>query len=268
MKTAFYRFCSKYRTIAKILLGLFLCGTYSFLLWLVHAPIWLHAILWALLLLITFVAVDNYRNKLLIPTMKTLDDACDPYPLLSELELQASYPASESMSLLHRINHATALRATGDFDTALRILKEINIDKSPSTVNGIKFIYYNNLADLHHLTGQYDEADVWNEKARQIWRDLPENKQKKLLEVNVHAAAAEAAYRKGEYAQTMVLLDQITFPTLRGQVETALLYARCALQTGDTETTKAKLQFVLQNGNRLFCVDEARKLLANLYSQA
>lgn len=64
----------------------------------------------------------------------------------------------------------------------------------------------------------------------------------------------------------MVLLDQLDFPALRGRVDMALLYARCALQTGNVETAKIKLQFVLQNGNRLFCVEEARKILAEIYT--
>lgn len=267
MKTAFYRFCSKHRTLAKILMDLILCGGYSFILWWLHAPIWLYPILWLLLIFINHVAVDNFRNKLLMPAMKMLDDSCDPYPFLQELKLQASYPASESMRQFHQMNNALALRCTGKFEAALRMLKNINIDKSPATVNPIKFIYYNNLADIHHLLDQYDEADVWNEKAQQIWRDLPENKQKKILSVSARAADAEALFRKGEYAETMVLLDQINFPTLRGRVEMALLYARCALQTGDVETAKTKLQFILLNGNRLFCVEEARKILAEIYAQ-
>ncbi len=265
MKT-FYRFCSKYRTPAKILLGLFLCGAYSLFLWWLHAPIWLHPILWLLLIFINHVAVDSFRNKLLVPAIQQMDDACDPYPLLGELDVQASYPASESMRQIYLINRATALRNIGEFETALTLLRGINIDKSPSTVATIKFIYYNNLADLYHLLGHFDEADVWNEKAQQIWRDLPENKQKQQFSLNVRAASAEALFRKGEYAEAMVLLDQLDFPALRGRVDMALLYARCALQTGNVETAKIKLQFVLQNGNRLFCVEEARKILAEIYT--
>lgn len=121
MKT-FYRFCSKYRTPAKILLGLFLCGAYSLFLWWLHAPIWLHPILWLLLIFINHVAVDSFRNKLLVPAIQQMDDACDPYPLLGELDVQASYPASESMRQIYLINRATALRNIGEFETALTLL--------------------------------------------------------------------------------------------------------------------------------------------------
>lgn len=260
MKTAFYRLCAKHRTTAKIVLAIFLCGAYSVLLRWINAPLWVHLLVWLVLVFVNYIAVDGFCGKLLLPAMKTMREQCDPYPLLQELKEQATYPMSEPMRLTHHINSALAFRQIGEFEKALQILNDVHIDKLPSTTLPFKFIYYLNLTDIHHLLGHYDQAKTWNDKLMQIYQDLPDGKQKKQFARNVEMASAEALFRSGEFSATIDALNKITCQNELHRVEHALLYARCALALGDVQTARTRLQYVLLNGNRLFHVAEAKRI--------
>jgi tetratricopeptide (TPR) repeat protein len=128
----------------------------------------------------------------------------------------------------------------------------------------MKCIYYNNLTSHLHNAGQYDEAEIWYAKTLQIYSDLPENRLKKRLSHAIESATADALFRKGEYREAISLLDRITPQSQRHRVGLALLYARCAIRLDDVETARTKLQFVLQHGNRLYCVEEAGRMIETL----
>lgn len=210
----------------------------------------------------SFVWISASTDALLRKPLKHQNEHCDPYPMLEEMTIQMNYPDSGVAKQLTTINYATALRNIGEYEKAHVLLSNVNIDKYPGMLPAAKLIYYNNLMDILALLGNEWEADIWYNKMMQIYRDMKENKQKKQFEQMVNSACAQHFFCKQQYDLALRMLDNAKSEYLSQEVDNAMLYARVCLAMGNTEKAKEKLQFVIQNGNRLYCVTEANEMLA------
>lgn len=257
------RWMAKNRTLAKVLACTSMVTCYSSLL-LLDVPLWIVLIIDLFMVFYFSVWVDVSIGKLVQPAIQMMNEQCDPYPLLEETARQMHYGYKGTMEQTNIINHACALRNCGQYQQALDLLLGINIDRNSGTLPAAKFVYYNNLSDLMTLMCYYAEAEVWYQKQVQIFGDMPENKIKKSLRQTMESATASAWFRRGEYAKAQAALNAMQPKELSHQVGNALLYARCCIAQGYPEGARQPLQFVLDNGNRFFAVQEARDLLSKL----
>lgn len=190
-----------------------------------------------------------------------LNDSCDPNPLLQETEQLLSGSNTLRMEQMILINHCVALCNLGRYQQAYEILAEINLDRSTGMSPINKLVCCNNLADICTRMNKYDEANNWYAKMMQIYADLPDNKWRRKLESLVLSAKADDLFRAGQYREAVELLDTIRAKCLCDEVSHALLYAKACLKLGDRETAGEKLRFVIEKGNRLYSVTEAKKLM-------
>ena len=259
----FARWTAKHRTLAKVLFGTILCVCYSSLI-LLDVPLWVVAGIDLFVVLFVCLWADASILRLLQKPLQALDESCDPYPLLQETALQMTYGYKGVTEQANLINHAVALRCAGQYQQAWELLSAINIDRYSGTLPATKYVYYNNLDDLLTQMGRYPEAEVWYQKAVQIYQDMPDNKMKRQLQETVEAAAASAWFRRGEFGRAREALNAIHPEKLRNRVEHALLYAKCCLAEGNPESARQPLQFVIDWGNRHCAVQEARNLMSQL----
>ena len=206
--------------------------------------------------------VGSVADLLMKEPLEKLELDCDPYPLLEEVELHMQKLPDGFRGQMTQINYAMALVQTGNYEKALQTLEAIDIEKFPNPF--AKFIYFNNLCDLMTRLERFPEADSWYAKSREILDILPNNRLKSRLDRTVEMNAIEARYRDQDYVGALRRLARIPCPTARSVAEAALLAARCNLALGETEKAKEKLQYVVDNGNRLHCATEARSLLETL----
>ena len=259
-----YRWIFNHQQLTKIVLSVFLCGTYSGLLLWFHAPIWLIIVFDLFLLLGTQLAVNNAPLKLIKYTYDPLQNQCDPYPWLKVTQECLSECKNEVLRQIILIDHCAALSYIGKEQEAYDLSKTINIDKYSSTLPPLKIIYYHNLASCCTELNKYEEADLWYQKAEQLYDDIKNSKQKNGLNRTMQSGKAEALYRKGEYDAALSLLENRLSKTKLESVNDALMLARLYLAKNDTEKAKAKLQYVIQNGNKLHSVMEAKQLMEQL----
>lgn len=157
-----------------------------------------------------------------------------------------------------------ALRNAGDYELAYGLLSMTNIDKHAGMLPLWKMIYYNNLMDLCALMGKHQEAVIWYDKLLMMFHDMKPGKQKEQLRKVVEDNRALYYFCRGEYSQTMEVLGQATPENLSERIENAMMYARTYLAMGEAEKAKENLEFVAQNGNKLYIATEAKALLANM----
>lgn len=259
----FARWVAQNRVLAKTLFSVILCVCYSML---VILGVWLWVVVLIDLLVIFFVCawVDGSSGKLMQRPLKALSDECDPYPLLQETAEQLTYGFSGVTEQTIRINHCLALREIGQYQQSWELLSAINIDRELGLLPQVKFVYYCNLCDVLTLMGRYPEAEVWYQKAIQIYQDMSENKMKQALREAVEGMAADAWYRRGDYAQARACISARQPEKLNNRVDQALLYARCSIALGEPDVARQALEFVIAYGNRLYAVTEARYLLDTL----
>lgn len=211
-----------------------------------------------------YMTISTMPERLMKEPLDILENQCDPYPFLQELERQMGHIQDNFQGQLTTINYAMALVQTGRNEKALETLENLNIDRFPTASPFAKFIYYNNLCDVMTRLERFSEADIWHRKAQAIYQDLPNNKLKQKLDRTVQMNEIEALYREQEYTIALRKLSRIPCQTQRALMDAALLAARCNLGLEEYDKAREKLQYVIDHGNRLACAEQAKRLIANL----
>lgn len=268
MKISFYRWIAKNQSTARILFSSFLIVVYTVLFygvldWHLLPVIILDLFLW----FITLCYVSSASNMLIKKPLEEWQNNCDPYPFLKETEMILEYDKSNKVSdTAHIINYCAALQETGEYQKAVDILNTVNIDKY--ALLNMKEVYYHNLSSAYHELGQYEAADIFYNKAIQIYNDMRNGKTKKSLEDNIIGLKAEHHFRLGEYEKTIEILSSFSPSGKVRDVSRAYSCAQAYIKLNDIENAKAQLLFVVENGNKLFVAAQAKKLLDELNSKA
>lgn len=217
-----------------------------------------------LMLFSGYTFIGTMPDKLMHEPLEKLEQQCDPYPFLEEMERQMKNVKDNFQGQLTKINYAMALVQTGQNQKALDTLEAINIDQHPTASPFAKFIYYNNLCDVMTRMERFGEANAWYEKARTTYEALPDNKLKQKMDRTVQMNEIEYLYRDGDYAAALRKLSRIPCNTQRSLMEAALLAARCNIGLEEYDKAREKLQYVINNGNKLHAAVTARELLDTL----
>jgi tetratricopeptide (TPR) repeat protein len=196
--------------------------------------------------------------------LEQLNQHCDPYPFLEEMERQLTWNLTGWQHQIIQIDYAVALRETGQYHKAAELLESINIDKFPGMTPNFKYIYYHNLADILYLLNRREEARIWYKKSLQIYDDIPNVKAKQPIIYTHDMMAIEVLHYEGEYAEALQKVARINCPTPRNLLDAALLAAKCHLALEEPEKAREKLQYVIDKGNRLYIVEEAKALLETI----
>ncbi len=258
------KYVVKHKTLWFIGLSVFLCGIYTVFLMSLNVPTGVVVIVDILLAFIAYSYTEYSPNTVMMPALKELNDNCDPLPLWDVTQKLLMDKSSEAVTQLITINFAVALREMGEYEATYATLKAINIDKTPAIQPVQRAVYYNNLMDVCRLLERHEEADIWYERFLQIYGDVKNKKQRELLDCAVQSAKASKAYMAGEYEKARAILDQMRIPNKYAKVNTAMHYAEIAEAEGDSQEARKQYQFVVDNGNKRYCVQQAQAKLARI----
>ncbi len=254
----------KHRRAAFWLTIAFLIVVYGTLFQLLRVPGWVRSLFVALSVLLTYARVDLSLDRVLQQPVRICMESGDPGPLLEESINLLSCRLQEVKRQYVLIVHCAALREIGEIARALELMQSIHIDKCASMPPVTKYMYYLNLSDLYNLQGDLCLAELYYQKAMEIYHDLPDNSLKRKQINSAQFAAAEANIRNGHYQEVFPVLLQVEPVTLADRVEKELLWGMACARLNDTETARIRLNFVVANGTRLHAVRQAREELARL----
>ena len=211
--------------------------------------------------LLVCIAPLSYLTK---KPISELNDNCNPEPYFHITKELITYKLSYTDHLATLLDYCTTLMEMGELQKAYDILSGMNIDKKAGTPNIFKAIYYNNLASACYLLGDNASADIWCEKMLQIYRDMPKNKLKKMLDDSAIISSAEKSYRNGDYSGAMLTLNQAELKNKRAKVNASLLRAQIYIKAGNMENARKELDYVISNGNKCYDVTRAKEILNNI----
>ena len=263
MKEKINWWITEHKILSGILCTVFLCAVYTKVCIFLDAAWWVIVLVNVLLLAVVWAYVEASPMFLIQKSIDELNDNCNPYPLKENLERLLAKKWNSSMHQSLMIDYALVHRSIGEYERNYEMLHAINIDKTAIDPI-IKVVYYNNLMDAAFYTERYEEASIWYTKMAQVYADAKKSEEKQELEAIVEAGAALYAFCQKDYAKTIEVLDEIVHKDIRMKVDLSLLYARTCILTGNTETAKEKLQYVIEKGNQLYSVKIAEQLLAEL----
>ncbi len=257
-----YRLCLKYRLIAIILISGVLCAAVTPLLWNIESNVWVYAIFYTFFIVLAFCFVESSSDKLLKNAAKALNNDCDPTILLGETEEQLKYVKSGVTNQLIVLNHAVALSYMGEYEKVLDILKSFDVDKYKfiSPYNGfVKMIYCNNMSDALDELGDSENASLWHEKTMLAAKKNGAANSKEII-----LARASEHLRKKEYEKALETLESFKSKSKLDSVCAAMVYAKAYTALGDSEKAKEKLNFIIENGNKLYMTEQAGNMLAKI----
>jgi tetratricopeptide (TPR) repeat protein len=189
---------------------------------------------------------------------------CDPYPFLEEAKRQLLYQGTKPMKLTRLIDYSTALLEVGEVEQAYTLLYASQEDAHRNDLRDGCCVYYHNLALASLYLGKWQEMEHWHEKLMENLQRLRSDQQKHAAMQSMAGYFVDYHHARQEYDQSMQILKGMVPANLRQQVAIAMHYARHYLAMGETEKVKEALAFVVGNGNKLYAVQEARQMLAEI----
>lgn len=264
MRRELWRFAVTNKGLSIFLSCLVLCIPWTAILFYFRAPVGAYVILNAFWVFFSVLAADGSKIRLMNDAIKHMNEKCDPTLLLEETQIMLESKHKDQQAQVFLINRAVALREMGHYGEARAMLESVNVDKYVSFLPANKVVYYNNLADICFLTGDFENAKKWYEKSHRILGDLKEGKQKEKLKEAVGMSFAQIDYMNKNYADAVQKLEKLDKNLMQARVEANYLMGMCYMELNDRDAARSCFEFVLDNGNRLHRVDQAFRILKNM----
>lgn len=271
--SSFRAFLLKHRLLATLLCGTPIAAIYVLLCISFETSLpWMVVTALLCFLLAYVYAGTGLANKPTVAAIKSRE-GCDPYPLLHLMEFLLTLRHAKSSKQIYTLNLCAALRDLGEYERVYETLRALDVDVSTTTAPQTRLIYYNNLSDVCHALGKYEEADVYHNKLLQCAKLLKGDKARARFYPILLAADADAAYRRGEYAEAIALSEKAQSAygvrrTPHAGVCHELFVAKAKLALGETEDARTLLFSVARTADKLHAKTEAEELLASLESDA
>jgi tetratricopeptide (TPR) repeat protein len=202
-------------------------------------------------------------------SIKSLNEACDPYPLLDVVNERLADLKSKKHLRGLLIYKALALREMGDFTSCSEILESIDLDqKAASPI--LKILYYINLADIYINLNKINEAQRILSKAYEILQVTRLSKRNKLtLERYYTFNHFTIEFSKGitDGMEEFLLMINKQPLSKRFLISSNLATAEFYLRENKVNIAKEYLQFVIDDGNKLYDAVRAQKMMDSIEEQ-
>ena len=257
-------FAAKHKILAFVGITAFLCSVYTALFVFIKMPVWLIIIFNIAFVVITYVYVIFNTSIIMQKAVKKLEDECDPYPLYAATSELLTYKNTKLVHMVILINHALALREQGEFEKNLNLLKEADKDIIAEMIPEHQVLYYNNLMDAYGKLEMYADAQDAYSKMKSLYEKITDEKQLKTLEHTMQSAEVFHIYCEKDYEKVISRLEQSEDSCKKNKMDSAMLYAKATIEVGKVHSAREKLQYVIENGNKLYVVKEAQQILNKL----
>lgn len=219
----------------------------------------------ALTTVVYIMAPFTCANNFLVKTIKSLDNECDPYPMLLETEEQLTYKKrSDRHRLVVLMDHCVALQAVGKTKDAMDFMEQVNVEECKGLNDTIRFVYYSNLSGYCYYCDQSEKGNYYYTKAIEIRDRAKKRNFYEMYSRQINALGQLIAYKNCEYEKAIGMIEAFVAKSKREKVSTAILKAKVLFALGRIDETKKELQFVCENGNKLYAVKEAAEILAKI----
>lgn len=252
--------------IATILFSIICCALYSLLfrdqfkspLFIILGDVFVIYLVWR------FVSYRKYAiiNK----AFDALDRECDPYPLIEEttLLLRSLAHSKDNTQMFIMYQH-NALSHAGEYDRAYAVLNTMQPEKMSKKFTEsmviMKHCYMHSICDK---MGRYDEADSWYEKLEDAYSAAKDPLTATRVGRTVENARLLKMCRTGEFEEALEMMNESKADTNISKVLREMRFARIYMGMGETEQARESLEYVIENGGKLYYVERAKKLLASL----
>lgn len=258
----FFKFIAKHRFISFVIISAVVCGLYSGLLYLSHVHFILMLILDLLLLFLIFIFVELSFVIVLKKPLEELNNKCDPYPILEALKWLLSIKLSNYSVHLIKLQYSNALNAIREMQEAYDVVSSINVEEIHSDLTRLR--YYESLFIANLNVGKKEKLADCLSEYKQVYSNIKSERAKKAASSGLYYLESLLLRENKDYRKALEILDRCESNTLYSMVVKAHQSGKLYLDLDEKEKAKEMLDFVINNGNKLFVVDDARELLSNI----
>lgn len=242
-------------------LGLIPCALASWRLYSDNTPIVGIFLINVVFLLGIASAIALLRAHLLNKAARRYQKECDPEIFLRECARQIPTQKPCEYKNLLLINYYTSQIMLGEYQKALDGLLSITLASPKKRPTAIHFAYCNNLADVYDMLGQVESANHWYREATEIYRSFSKSYQLGYLSVFTLLEAQNCIRNRIDLDRALQLLDRMSATNEYQRVCRAFTLAQVLLLKNEPEQARVHLNYVIDHGNKLALVSEARELL-------
>ena len=260
------RWIAYHEIIAAIIISVLCCGLYTFLFrdQLNSLFIIIGGNIFVIYLVWRYVSYRKYN--LINKAFDKLDRECDPNPLYEETtELLKCMAHNKNNTQLFLMYQHNALTHMGEFEKAYGAISAADPMKmSKKFIASMSILHTYYMFSLCDKMGREEEADKWYDKLLDDYSAVRDPLTIGRVGRSVENAKLIDLCRKGEFEEVLELMEDSSTPTKLSEIIRAMRYAKCYIGLGDTENAREQLEFVIENGGKLYYVQQAKELLASL----
>ena len=234
----------------------------ALLFWFLEAPFWLGCIFALIFMFCIYLFIDTAPTLYLQEPAKCNDQRCDPYPLLEDTKELLSLKLKPANHFEVSIGYITALLNTGKNKQAEEALSALDLSVCQNPI--FQFNYYALFAELSLSEKSVEQAIFFIDRMEQINQRLKLPSIKKMSDESLFFSKAGLALLQESPEEALHLLNKIHSTVPIHLVNRSILLSRAYLALKNRKMATLWLEQVVQMGNRLYAVEEAQKLLAEI----
>ena len=210
--------------------------------------------------------VFGRSNVLLKKPMEILCNQCDPYPFQEETQRQCHCPGPSQLRLQYYTFAAMGLCEIGEYRQAYDLLMSVRDTLVPKVHPNWRLMYYTEMYFLLVKLQMTSELELLHNQVVTTYDACKKEIIKQKMKAGVMSHFALYHRTRGEYGQALEYMQAIPPVTRRDHVVRAMALAQDHWAMGEVELAREKLQFVIENGNKLYVVTEAKALLEKIHA--
>ncbi len=260
------RWIAYHEIIATIIISVLCCALYTFVicrgitspLMVIGGNIFVIYLVWR------YVSYRKYN--LINKAFDSLDRECDPNPLYEETTaLLKSMAHNKNNTQLFLMYQHNALTHMGEFEKAYHVISAVDVSKmSKKFIASMSILHTYYMFSLCDKMGRDEEATEWYNKLMDDYSAVRDPLTIGRVGRSVENAKLIDLCRRGEFEEVLDLMEDSTTPTKLSEIMRSMRYARCYIGIDDTESAREQLEYVLENGGKLYYVQQAKEMLEAL----
>ena len=198
--------------------------------------------------------------------MNILDEKLDPEKFIKITQNEYEKNKNKRYRNYMKLNLCAGYSSAGKIEKACQNLKEINFSKKSLFREQDKILYYYNEALLLQELARKEEAIViYKEKILQLKEKFKTNKELEGINPLIEFLNGILFYENDNTKMIEILSESLKKLSNKRQILVIKnLLANYKVKAGETEEARKLYEEVIENGNKLYIVEEAKEKLKNL----
>ena len=197
--------------------------------------------------------------------MNVLDNELDPEKFIELTENEYDKNKNKKYRNYMKLNLSAGYSSAGKIETAYEKLKEVDLSKKLYRERN-KILYYYNEALILNVLGKKEETEIYNKHISEEIEKIRNNKKLGEIYCGLVKVLEGMLFHENDNEKMIEILNEALkkSKTKRQNLEFKYLLATYKEKIGEIQEAMELYKEVIENGNKLYIVQEAKEKLENI----